>query len=40
MKNRKGLKITGCVLAAVLLFFIVINVIPPLANVEDRKSVV
>ena len=40
MKNRKGLKITGCVLAAVLLFFIVINVIPPLANVENNPFVV
>ena len=40
MKNRKGLKITGCVLAAVLLFFIVINVIPPRANVENNPFVV
>lgn len=40
MKNRKGLKITGCVLAAVLLFFVVINVIPPRANVENNPFVV
>lgn len=40
MKKRRGLKIFGIVVAAILLFLAVINIIPPKANVEDNPFVV
>lgn len=40
MKRYKGLKITGCILAAIVLFFAIINLIPPRANVENNPFVV
>lgn len=40
MKKFKALKIIGIVLAAVALFMVVINVIPPKANVENNPFVV
>ena len=40
MKNRKGLKIAVSIMAAVLLFFVVINVIPPRTNVENNLFLV
>ena len=40
MKKHKGLKILGIILASILLFFAVINVIPPKKNVEDNPFVV
>ena len=40
MKKRRGLKIFGIIVAAILLFFVVINVIPPKANVENNPFVV
>ncbi len=40
MKKRKGLKIFGIVLASIVLFFVVINVIPPKQNVENNPFVV
>ena len=40
MKKHRALKITGIVLAAILLFFIIINVIPPKKNVIDNPFVV
>ncbi len=40
MKNRKGLKIAGCILVTILLFLIVVNVIPPRANVENNLFLV
>ena len=40
MKTYKGLKITGCILAAIVLFFAIINLIPPRANVENNPFVV
>ena len=40
MKKHKGLKILGIVLASILLFFAVINVIPPKKNVEENPFVV
>ncbi|MBQ4097468.1 MAG: hypothetical protein IJC62_04830 [Clostridia bacterium] len=40
MKKHKGLKIFGIILAVILLFFVVINVIPPKKNVESNPFVV
>jgi len=40
MKKHKKLKITAIILAALVLFFVVINVIPPAKNVEDNPFVV
>lgn len=40
MKKHKGLKITGIILAAIVLFFAVINIIPPKKNVENNPFVV
>ncbi len=40
MKKHKGLKIFGIVLAAIILFFIVINLLPPPKNVEENPFVV
>ncbi len=40
MKKHKGLKIFGIILAVILLFFVVINVIPPQKNVENNPFVV
>ncbi len=40
MKKHKGLKITGIILAAIVLFFAVINIIPPKKNVESNPFVV
>ena len=40
MKRFKALKVIGIVLSAVVLFFVVINVIPPKANVESNPFVV
>ena len=40
MKKHKGLKIFGIILACILLFFVVINVIPPQKNVENNPFVV
>ncbi len=40
MKKYKALKIIGIVLAAILVFFVVINVIPPKKNVENNPFVV
>ncbi len=39
-KKRKGLKIFGLILAAILLFMVTINVIPPKKNVENNPFVV
>ena len=40
MKKRKGLKIFGCIIAFIAVFFIVINVIEPKDNVENNPFVV
>ncbi len=40
MKKHRGLTIFGIVLAAVLIFFVVINVIPPKKNVKDNPFIV
>ena len=40
MKKRRGLKIFGCILAFIAVFFIVINVIEPKDNVENNPFVV
>ena len=40
MKKHRALKITGIVLAAIVLFFAVINLIPPKKNVESNPFVV
>lgn len=40
MKTHKGWKITAVVLAAVVLFFLVINLIPPRKNLENNPFVV
>ena len=40
MKKFKALKIIGICLAAIALFFVIINVIPPKANVENNPFVV
>ena len=39
MKKFKALKILGIIVAVVVLFFVVINVIPPKANVENNPFV-
>lgn len=40
MKKHKGLKITGIILAVIVLFFVIINVIPPKKNIENNPFVV
>ncbi|MBE5817987.1 MAG: hypothetical protein E7312_02925 [Clostridiales bacterium] len=40
MKKHRGLKIFGCILAFIAVFFIVINVIEPKDNVENNPFVV
>ncbi len=40
MKKHKGLIITGIVFAVIILFFLVINLIPPAKNVEHNPFVV
>ena len=40
MKKFRALKVIGIILASILLFFAVINVIPPKKNVEDNPFVV
>ena len=40
MKKFKALKIIGIILAALVLFFVIINVIPPKKNVESNPFVV
>ncbi len=40
MKKFKALKIIGIILAAILLFFVIINLIPPKKNVENNPFVV
>ena len=40
MKKHTGLKIFGIVVATIVLFFAVINIIPPKANVENNPFVV
>ena len=40
MKKHKGLKIFGIILASIILFFVVINAIPPKQNVSENPFVV
>lgn len=40
MKKHKGLKITGIILAVLVVFFVVVNIIPPAKNVESNPFVV
>lgn len=40
MKKHKGLKIFGIIVAAIVVFFLVINIIPPKHNVENNPFVV
>ena len=40
MKKHKGLKVLGIILAVIVLFFVVINVIPPKKNVVNNPFVV
>lgn len=40
MKKHKGLKIFGIIVGAIVLFFVIINVIPPKKNVENNPFVV
>ncbi len=40
MKKHKGLKITGIILAVLVLFFAVVNLIPPKKNIENNPFVV
>lgn len=40
MKKFRALKIIGCILAAIVLFFVVVNVIPPKKNVENNPFIV
>ncbi len=40
MEKRKGLKILGIVVAAIIVFFLVINIIPPQKNVESNPFIV
>lgn len=40
MKTHKGLKITGIIFAAIFLFMIIINVIPPKQNVKNNPFIV
>ena len=37
MKKHRGLKIFGIILAAIVLFWVIINVFPPLKNVEKSR---
>lgn len=39
MKKRKGLKIFSCILAVFVLFFAVVNIIPPKKNLEENPFV-
>lgn len=40
MKKHKGLKIFGIIIAAIVVFMLIINIIPPAKNVEDNPFVV
>ena len=40
MKKHKGLKIFGIIIAVIVVFMVIINVIPPKANVENNPFVV
>ena len=40
MKKHRALKIIGMILASVLLFFVIINVIPPKKNVAENPFIV
>lgn len=40
MKNHRGLKIFGIVALSVVLFFVIINVIPPKKNVDENPFIV
>ncbi len=40
MSNHKGLKIFGIILATIVLFFAVINIVPPKKNVEQNPFIV
>ncbi|MBO5656567.1 MAG: hypothetical protein J6R94_00095, partial [Agathobacter sp.] len=40
MKKRKGLKILTSIIAVIVVFFVVINIIPPKANVENNPFIV
>lgn len=40
MKKHKALKIIGCILAGIIIFIMVINIIPPKQNVENNPFVV
>ena len=40
MKKHRGLKIFGIILAVIVLFFAVINIIPPKKNVADNPFIV
>ena len=40
MKKHRGLKITGCILGVIVLFFAVINLIPPKKNVAENPFLV
>ena len=40
MKKHKGLKIFGIIVAAIVVFFLIINIIPPKHNVENNPFVV
>ena len=40
MKKHKGLKIFGCIVAAIVVFFLIINIIPPKHNVENNPFIV
>ena len=40
MKKRKGLIITAIILAAIVLFFAIINIIPPKKNIENNPFIV
>lgn len=40
MKKRKGLKICGIILAAIAVFFLIINILPPKQNVENNPFIV
>ena len=40
MKKHKGLKIFGCIVATIVVFFLIINIIPPKHNVENNPFIV
>ena len=40
MKKHKGLKVLGIILAVTVLFFVIINVVPPKKNVANNPFVV